>query len=122
MIATGGVPAKHFTRRQGVARPTVQPRLRSGPARLLGFVVFIGVVWGVTYGFYPVGLQRAGPIWLSAMRFEAFAVAAFAFAWILDKRLPLPRERRDYAAIATYGILNVIIHNVATIGGSGHVP
>ena len=88
----------------------------------LGLVVFIGTAWGLTYALYPVGLREAGPLWLAALRFDAFCLGAFAACWVVDKGVRAPTTARDFAAIATYAGLNITLHNLATIGGSAHVP
>jgi drug/metabolite transporter (DMT)-like permease len=85
-------------------------------------VAFTGLVWGLTYALYPVGLREAGPVWLAALRFDAFAVGAFVACWVVDGGVKVPTRLRDVAAVATYALLNVTLHNLATIGGSGHVP
>jgi drug/metabolite transporter (DMT)-like permease len=90
-------------------------------SRLVGSVVLVGVAWGVMYALYPVGLARSGPVWLAALRFDVFLVGALAVA--LVRRTPLrPKGRADWAAIAAYGGFNVVLHNVALMAGSKHVP
>src|SRR5688572_22951096 len=73
------------------------------------------------YALYPVGLARSGPVWLAAMRFEAFLLGALAVAaW---RRLPLrPHGARDWVAIAAYAGLNVVLHNLLLMAGTGHLP
>jgi drug/metabolite transporter (DMT)-like permease len=90
--------------------------------RAVGLVLFIGTAWGLTYALYPVGLREAGPLWLAALRFDAFCVGAFVACWAVDGGVRAPTSLRDFAAIATYAGLNVTLHNLATIGGSAHVP
>jgi drug/metabolite transporter (DMT)-like permease len=90
--------------------------------RAVGLVLFIGTAWGITYALYPVGLREAGPLWLAALRFDAFCLGAFLACWAVDGGVRAPTTLRDFGAIATYAGLNITLHNLATIGGSGHVP
>lgn len=89
--------------------------------RLAVSVLLVGLAWGVMYALYPVGLARSGPLWLAALRFDAFLLGAVVVA--LARRTPLrPTRGRDWAAIAAYGGLNVVLHNVGLMAGSQHVP
>lgn len=88
----------------------------------LPFVVLTGTAWGLTYALYPIGLQMAGPFWLSALRFDAFALGALAAALLVDGRVQRPVGARDLTAVAAYAGLNIVLHNLGTIGGSAHVP
>ena len=89
--------------------------------RLVAAVLLVGVAWGVMYALYPVGLARSGPVWLAALRFDAFLLGALAVAVV--RRMPLrPQGLRDWAAIGAYAGLNVILHNLALMAGSAHVP
>ena len=73
------------------------------------------------YALYPVGLARSGPVWLAALRFDAFLVGALAVA--LVRRTPLrPAGWRDWAAIGAYAGFNVVLHNLGLMAGSQHVP
>jgi drug/metabolite transporter (DMT)-like permease len=92
-----------------------------GRGRLALAVVLVGLAWGAMYALYPVGLQRSGPVWLAALRFDAFFLGALAVA-LARRRDFLPRRGRDWAAVATYAALNVVLHNVALMAGSKHVP
>lgn len=99
--------------------PTHLPASR--PGRLALSVLLVGVAWGIMYALYPIGLARSGPVWLAALRFDAFLVGALAVAVL--RRTPLrPSGWRDWAAIAAYGGLNVVLHNVLLMAGSQHVP
>ncbi|MHB1261531.1 MAG: DMT family transporter [Thermoplasmatota archaeon] len=90
-------------------------------SRLAVSVLLVGVAWGVMYALYPIGLARSGPVWLAALRFDAFLAGALVVA--LVRRTPLrPSGWRDWAAIAAYGGLNVVLHNVGLMAGSQHVP
>lgn len=92
---------------------------RGGWVALVGAV---GLVWGITYALYPVGLRDAGPLWLAALRFDVFCVGALAACWAADGGVRAPRTLRDFAAVATYAGLNVVLHNLAIMGSAGHVP
>lgn len=85
-------------------------------------VALTGTAWGLTYALYPVGLALAGPLWLSALRFDAFALGALAALLLVEGRVPVPRGARDWAAVAAYGGLCVVLHNLGVVGGSAHVP
>lgn len=88
----------------------------------MGLVLGVGLVWGLTYALYPVGLRSVGPLWLAALRFDTFCAGAFVACWAVDGGVRIPATWRDAAAIATYAGLNIVLHNLATIGGSAHVP
>lgn len=92
-----------------------------GRGRLALSVVLVGLAWGAMYALYPVGLARSGPVWLAALRFDAFFLGALAVA-LARRQDFLPRGARDWAAVATYALLNVVLHNVALMAGSKHVP
>lgn len=92
-----------------------------GRGRLAFSVVLVGLAWGAMYALYPVGLERSGPVWLAALRFDAFFLGALAVA-LARRQDFLPRGGRDWAAVATYATLNVVLHNVALMAGSRHVP
>jgi probable blue pigment (indigoidine) exporter len=99
----------------------VQDVPRGSRARLAVSVLLVGVAWGVMYALYPVGLQRSGPVWLAALRFDAFLAGALVVA--LWRRVPLrPQGRRDWIAIAAYAGFNVVLHNLGLMAGSRHVP
>lgn len=89
--------------------------------RLALEVLFVGVAWGSMYALYPVGLGRSGPVWLAALRFDCFFVGAAAVALWRRTDLAL-RGPRDWAAVLAYGGLNVVLHNLGLMAGSGHVP
>jgi drug/metabolite transporter (DMT)-like permease len=89
--------------------------------RLALSVLLVGAAWGAMYALYPVGLARSGPVWLAALRFDAFLLGAVAV--VLVRRLPIrPRGWRDAAAIAAYAGLNVVLHNLFLMAGTKHVP
>lgn len=92
-----------------------------GRGRLALSVVLVGLAWGAMYALYPVGLERSGPGWLAALRFDAFFLGALAVA-LVRRQGVLPRLPRDWAAVATYALLNVVLHNLALMAGSKHVP
>ena len=99
----------------------VQPPGRSFALPLALSVLLVGVAWGVMYALYPIGLARSGPVWLAALRFDAFLLGALAVA--LWRRVPLrPRGRHDWMAIAAYAGFNVVLHNLGLMAGSRHVP
>jgi drug/metabolite transporter (DMT)-like permease len=97
-------------------RPGVQ-----GRGRLAFSVVLVGLAWGAMYALYPIGLERSGPAWLAALRFDAFFLGALAVA-LWRRQGVLPRGARDWAAVAAYAGLNVVLHNLALMAGSRHVP
>lgn len=89
--------------------------------RLVLSVVLVGLAWGTMYALYPVGLARSGPLWLAALRFDAFLLGALAV--VLWRRVPIrPKGWRDAAAIAAYAGLNVVVHNLLLMAGTRHVP
>ena len=98
-----------------------QPTAATGRGRLIGSVLLVGVAWGIMYALYPVGLARSGPVWLAALRFDAFLAGALAVAFW--RRTPLrPQLRGDWAAIGAYAGFNVVLHNLGLMAGSQHVP
>lgn len=98
------------------------PDARIGPRwTLLGRVLIIAAAWGLMYSSYKVGLERSGPLWLASLRFEAFALAALVASLFVRGALRVPSTGRDWAAVLAYAGLNVVLHNLGTIGGAGHV-
>lgn len=119
---------KPLSAREGPAAGALKGRgprrraMETGGRGWVGLVLAVGLVWGITYALYPVGLAFAGPLWLAALRFDVFCVGAFAACWAFDGGVRAPATWRDAAAIATYAGLNIVLHNLAIIGGAAHVP
>jgi drug/metabolite transporter (DMT)-like permease len=90
--------------------------------RLLGFILLVGCLWGVLYSFYAIGLARAGPWWLAALRFDAFCVAALVACLATGQRVRAPATRGEWGAVVAYGVLNVALHNLGMMIGAQYVP
>lgn len=99
-----------------------EPSTARDRAQVATAVLLVGAAWGVMYALYPVGLQRSGPFWLAALRFDAFVLGVLVVALLARVRLRAPASARDWSAVAAYAGLNVVLHNVALMAGSQHVP
>jgi probable blue pigment (indigoidine) exporter len=89
---------------------------------LVLYVLIIAVSWGLMYTSYKIGLERSGPLWLASLRFEFFAGAALIAGLLIPGALRWPAGAGDWGAVAAYAGLNVILHNLGTIGGAAFVP
>lgn len=90
--------------------------------RLAGFILLVGCLWGVLYSLYPIGLERAGPWWLAALRFDAFCLAALAACLVMRQPVRAPHTTGEWLAVLAYGILNVVLHNLGMMIGAQYVP
>ncbi len=90
--------------------------------RLAGFILLVGALWGVLYSLYPIGLARAGPWWLAALRFDAFCIVALVACLAMRQPLRAPNTQGEWMAVLAYGVLNVVLHNLGMMIGAQYVP
>jgi drug/metabolite transporter (DMT)-like permease len=65
--------------------------------------LILSLIWGSTWLFIKLGLQDLPPFTFAGVRF--IIAAAILLVVIAVRRLPLPRERRDWWLIALTGVL-----------------
>jgi drug/metabolite transporter (DMT)-like permease len=65
--------------------------------------LILSLIWGSTWLFIKLGLQDLPPFTFAGVRFVI--AAAILLVVIAVRRMPLPRERRDWGLIALTGVL-----------------
>ncbi|MGI9107758.1 MAG: DMT family transporter [Pyrinomonadaceae bacterium] len=70
--------------------------------------LLLSLIWGSTWLFIKLGLQDLPPFTFAGVRFVI--AAAILVVVIAVRRVPLPRERRDWALIAVTGLLSFTIN------------
>jgi len=70
--------------------------------------LLLSLIWGSTWLFIKLGLQDLPPFTFAGLRFVIAALILLVF--IAVRRVPLPRERRDWALIALTGLLSFTIN------------
>lgn len=70
--------------------------------------LLLSLIWGSTWLFIKLGLQDLPPFTFAGLRFVIAALILLVF--IAVRRVPLPRERRDWALIAFTGLLSFTVN------------
>lgn len=65
--------------------------------------LLLSLIWGSTWLFIKLGLEDLPPFTFAGVRFVI--AAAILLVVIVVRRVPLPRERRDWALIALTGVM-----------------
>jgi drug/metabolite transporter (DMT)-like permease len=75
---------------------------------LLSYLI-VCVVWGSTYLVIRVGVESFPSLWFAGIRFVAAGLIMYLF--LLYRKIPIPRNWKDYLPIAWIGILLLTIGN-----------
>jgi len=70
--------------------------------------LLLSLIWGSTWLFIKLGLQDLPPFTFAGLRFVIAALILLVF--IAVRRVPLPRERRDWTLIAFTGLLSFTVN------------
>ena len=65
--------------------------------------LILSAIWGSTWLFIKLGLEDLPPLTFAGVRFVIAAAVLYAF--LLSRRVPLPRARRDWGLMAVTGLL-----------------
>jgi len=81
--------------------------------------LILSLIWGSTWLFIKVGLEDLPPLTFAGVRFVI--AAAVLFGVVLVRRVPLPRNRKDWTLLAVTGVLSFTINYGAVFWGEQHV-
>ncbi|HYP25468.1 MAG TPA: EamA family transporter [Blastocatellia bacterium] len=81
--------------------------------------LILSVIWGSTWLVIKVGLEDLPPLTFAVARFVI--AAALLFGVVLVRRVPLPRNRKDWTLLAVTGVLSFTINYGAVFWGEQHV-
>jgi drug/metabolite transporter (DMT)-like permease len=79
----------------------------------------LSMIWGSTWLFIKLGLRDLPPFTFVGFRFLLASAILAAIIWV--RRLPLPRDRRDWLFIAWTGFLNVTINYALVFWGEQYI-
>ncbi|MGO4570474.1 DMT family transporter [Microvirga sp. 2TAF3] len=82
-------------------------------------LILLSIVWGGSFLFVGVAVKELPPLTIVALRVVMAAIVLRAVLAIL--RVPLPRERRVWAAFLGMGILNNAIPFTLIVWGQSHI-
>src|SRR5215213_1575847 len=91
-------------RRPSRLLPVRHPRFGDLMSASVAIVFLIlSAIWGSTWLFIKLGLEDLPPLTFAGVRFVIAAAVLYAF--LLSRRVPLPRARRDWGLMAVTGLL-----------------
>ncbi len=79
--------------------------------------LILSLIWGSTWLFIKLGLEDLPPFTFAGVRFVIAAAALLVV--IAVRRVPLPRERRDWLLIALTGVLAFTVNYGLLFWGEG---
>lgn len=77
----------------------------------VGLLLGLGAVWGTAFMFISLGLESFSPVLLAALRFDVSALTLLLVALALRRPQLVPKGRRQWAAVAIAGALNVAAYH-----------
>src|ERR1700754_4531963 len=90
------------------------------PARELGLVVLLGLLWGSPYALTKISLQTIPPITLVASRVAIAAAVLWLF--VIWRGCDVPAERRFAGRLFVQGILSCVLPYTLIAFGQQTVP
>ena len=81
--------------------------------------LILSAIWGSTWLFIKLGLEDLPPLSFAGVRFVI--AATLLFAVVLLRRVPLPRNRKDWKLMAVTGVLAFSLNYGLLFWGEQHV-
>lgn len=88
-------------------------------ARLWGLIVFLSIIWGASFFFVEIAVERMTPLTIVLCRVGFAAILLLGFVWFTKKKMP--KESGVWGGFLVLGALNNVIPFSLITWGQGHI-
>lgn len=86
----------------------------------LALLVLLSVIWGTAFLFITLGLTDFSPFLFAALRFDIAGPVVLAAAFLWSRKDAIPRGRKQWAAVLSTSVLNILGYHALLYWGQGH--
>lgn len=95
------------------------PPVRATP-RDVFLLIFLGILWGISFMFIKAGLRDFSPIWFAAIRYDIAALVMVAIVLPRGLRTLVPQGSLQWKAVLVAAALNVMGYHAFLFWGQEH--
>jgi len=93
--------------------------MRPSTANLV-LLVGLSVIWGTAFLFIDLGLDDFSPLLYAAIRFDIAGPVLLIAAFVVTRKNVLPRGRKQWSAVLTASVLNILGYHALLYWGQQH--